>query len=287
MFISWAKEPSRTVAETLRDWLPDLVQTLQPWMSSADIRAGARWNNEVAAALATSRVGIICITPNNQQEPWLLFEAGAVAKIVEDSFVCPYLIGMRPSDLAPGPLTQFQAKTADHDGTFELVSTINAALGAQGLSSDRLTRLFERSWPDLESRLSLLPSAASPTVRPPQEMLAEILETVRSLARQLPQTFSRVPPFNRAWASVTIRRQLENLLPNPAEANSELVVAALRQMSDGDLERCIAVLEEVPKGGELPVVVRILLSSVAAAQPRAVSTERASELDADSAEDRT
>jgi hypothetical protein len=125
IFISWSREPSRTVAEALRDWLPDVIQTLDPWMSSMDIPAGARWNTEIAEALAPTKIGILCVTQENQQEPWVLFEAGALAKTVKDALVCPYLIQMHAADLKEGPLTQFQVKLADRKGTFELLSTIN------------------------------------------------------------------------------------------------------------------------------------------------------------------
>ena len=110
VFISWAKESSRSVAEALQDWIPDVIQSIKPWMSSADIGAGARWSHQVAEALAGSRIAILCVTPDNQKQPWLLFEAGALAKTLRETYVCPYLIHMRASDLVPGPLTQFQAK---------------------------------------------------------------------------------------------------------------------------------------------------------------------------------
>jgi TIR domain len=188
IFISWSKEPSRTVAEALRDWLPDVIQNLQPWVSSADIEAGTRWGTKIAAALASTKIGIICVTPDNQREPWLLFEAGALAKTLDDTFVCPYLIQMASSDLIQGPLTQFQAKLADENGTLELLSTINAAQGSDALPPDRLRRLFDRSWPYLGEKLKALPRAATRVRRPQEELLTEVLDTVRSIARRLPMT---------------------------------------------------------------------------------------------------
>lgn len=185
VFISWSKEPSRTVAAALRDWLPDVIQSLEPWMSSSDIGAGARWSPKIAAALASTKIGILCVTQENQREPWLLFEAGALAKTVDDTFVCPYLIQMRDADLAQGPLTQFQAKLADRDGTLELLATINAALGTDALSTERLQRSFDRSWPGLEGKLKALPTSAPGVRRPDGEILTDILDTVRSLARRM------------------------------------------------------------------------------------------------------
>jgi hypothetical protein len=184
IFISCSQEPSRTVAEALRNWLPDVIQSLEPWVSSADIGAGARWGSKVAEALVETKIGILCVTRENQHEPWLVFEAGALAKAVDDTFVCPYLIQMETADLGPGPLTQFQAKIADRVGTFALLSTINNALGTDALPPDRLRRLFERNWPDLEAKLKDLPQPAPWIRRPSEELLSEILELVRGLARR-------------------------------------------------------------------------------------------------------
>jgi hypothetical protein len=185
IFISWSKEPSKTVAEALRDWLPDVLQSLEPWMSSADIGAGARWSGDIAKALAESKIGIICVTSQNQAEPWLNFEAGTLAKTIDGTCVCPYLVGMRTSDLKSGPLTQFQAKTADEEGTWELVATINRANGNGQIPEDRLRRLFDRAWPDLKRRLATLPSLKQPQHRSQEEMLAEVLDTVRTIVREL------------------------------------------------------------------------------------------------------
>ena len=50
VFIIWSGERSGTVAVTLRDWLPDVLQKVQPWIS-ADIEAGVRWSSEIAEQL--------------------------------------------------------------------------------------------------------------------------------------------------------------------------------------------------------------------------------------------
>jgi hypothetical protein len=90
-------------------------------MSTTDIDAGARWNRDIDKELGETTFGIICLTKTNHSSPWILFEAGALAKTIEDTFVCPYLIDLVPSDIPSGPLTQFQAKRADEKETWELI----------------------------------------------------------------------------------------------------------------------------------------------------------------------
>jgi hypothetical protein len=89
VFISWSGERSRAVAEALWEWLPNVIQTVNPWVSLADIEKGARWSTEIASQLETCCVGLICLTPENLSAPWLLFEAGAISKTLDKAFVCP------------------------------------------------------------------------------------------------------------------------------------------------------------------------------------------------------
>jgi hypothetical protein len=205
-------------------------------------------------------IGIICVTADNQREPWLLFEAGALAKTLEDTFVCPYLIQMRPSDLSPGPLTQFQAKTANRDGTFDLVSTINRALGAEALPAERLRRLFERSWPDLDAKLTALPPARLAVQRDQAEMMSEVLETVRSLARRIPEPQPEPSPEEKAREQRRMKESIiwHNLFCNerPDPAIDAKVRMRLRQLSDGELEGFLAELLDTPHAkSEAPAVV--------------------------------
>ena len=94
IFVSWSGERSHGVAEALRNWLPHVIQGLQPWLSSNDIDKGARWATDIASHLEESRVGIICLTPENIDSAWILFEAGALSKTVNQTFVCPYLVDL-------------------------------------------------------------------------------------------------------------------------------------------------------------------------------------------------
>ena len=91
VFLSWSGATSKAVAFLLRDWLPRVIQSVEPWMSELDIPAGAQWGREVEGELREAKYAVICLTSDNLTEPWILFEAGALWKAFEGTRVCPYL----------------------------------------------------------------------------------------------------------------------------------------------------------------------------------------------------
>lgn len=185
VFISWSGERSRSIAEALRVWLPNVIQTVDPWVSLADIEKGARWSTEITAQLEACSVGLICLTPENLSAHWLLFEAGALSKTVDKTFVCPYLLNLQPTDIQ-GPLAQFQATTAEKPETRKLLHTINKASGDHALQASQVDAAFDKWWSDLDSQLQAISAMqlSAPPKRPDRELLEEVLETVRALARR-------------------------------------------------------------------------------------------------------
>ncbi|HEU4556698.1 MAG TPA: TIR domain-containing protein [Longimicrobium sp.] len=179
VFLSWSGESSRGVATALKEWMPDVLQAVQPWLSATDIEAGARWVSELQLVLEESRVGIICLTPENVTAPWILFEAGALSRFGE-AYVIPYLIGFDPKELS-GPLVQFQAIQANHDGTWSLMRSLNRALGDQAIDETRLRRIFDLMWPTLEEKLRAIVqeySSGEESQQPSRKELGETLEEV-------------------------------------------------------------------------------------------------------------
>lgn len=174
VFLSWSGERSHLIAQALRDWLPNVIQALDPWLSSSDIKLGMRWASELQLQLEQSRFGIICLTPENLSAPWILYEAGALSKSLESAFVCPYLFGFSPSELH-GPLIQFQATTATKDGTRSLIYTLNRALGDKSIQEARLERIFVLLWPDLEIRFQEIAQITFKKKAPKEETIQEKL----------------------------------------------------------------------------------------------------------------
>jgi hypothetical protein len=185
VFLSWSGDPSRMAASALRDWLPLVIQSIEPYMSAEDVEKGARWSMEIGAELATCSFGVICLTPENRDAPWIHFEAGALSKAIERTRVSPLLLGLRPSEMT-GPVVQFQATTTGHDDVRQLVGSMNSACDS-ALDERRLDHLFETLWPELQKQLSNVEEASrkAPTNarRSSDDMLEELLELVRGQAR--------------------------------------------------------------------------------------------------------
>ncbi len=188
VFLSWSGPRSKRVAEALGDWICQVIQAVEPWIS-VDVEKGARWNKEIAAQLDSTEIGIFCLTRDNLQSPWLHFEAGALSK-GQDGRVCTFMLDIHPTDVKP-PLSDFQATTFEREDVQKLLFSLNARLGAAGdrqLGDDLLRRLFDRFWPELEVKLKeIVADTVSSKVpeRSKDDLLDEILLTVRRISSLL------------------------------------------------------------------------------------------------------
>jgi TIR domain len=104
VFLTWSGPTSKRVAATLREWLPRVIQSTVPYMAEEDLGKGQKWFAEISSQLGQSDFGIVCLTPENLNEPWIHFEAGALGGKLDQARVTPFLVGLSPSDIA-GPLT--------------------------------------------------------------------------------------------------------------------------------------------------------------------------------------
>jgi len=131
VFISWSGERSRKIADLLHKWLPIVHPSVTPYLSAETIEKGVRWANDVAGGLEINNFGLLCLTPENVNAPWLLFEAGALSKLAE-ARVAPILFQLRPDAIQEGPLAQFQTTVLqDGEDMSRLFKSINQAAGAE------------------------------------------------------------------------------------------------------------------------------------------------------------
>jgi len=203
-FISWSGTTSHSVAIVLRDWLPTVLQTIDPWVSSEDITKGRRWSGAIAKELADSRFGVICVDQSNVESPWLNFEAGALSTLFESGRVAPFLLGLSPSDVG-GPLAQFQMTTVSEKDVLRLVESINQSMGSDGIPTDRLRKTYSYCWPGLRDALreidlpAPVPKAADdpPQAHPESEYVSdEAVEVLTMLAEKLDSSDQRWIPLD-------------------------------------------------------------------------------------------
>jgi hypothetical protein len=185
VFISWSGERSKAVAEALRYWLPKVIQAVQPWMSANDIEKGTQWRTGLANELEQTSIGIICLTPENLNSPWIHFEAGALSKQQQNTRVCTFLYEVDLVDVKE-PLAQFQNTQAGKEDIRELIHTINNIQRDSRLPDSEIDAQFDMWWPNLEERLKSVPQTreqATPK-RDVKDILEEILQLVRSQASE-------------------------------------------------------------------------------------------------------
>jgi ribosome-binding protein aMBF1 (putative translation factor) len=146
LFLAWSGVASERLAEFMREWLPSVVQAIEPFMSSQDIRKGQRWANEIGASLSTTQFALLCLTPANLNSRWIHFEAGAAMKM-EQGRVSALLFDVSPTEVEY-PLQQFQHTQLTKDDLWKLIRDLNRLCPAP-LGELQLRRSFERSYPDV------------------------------------------------------------------------------------------------------------------------------------------
>ena len=156
IFISWSGERSNRVAYFLRTWLQNVLQGVEVWLSD-DIRVGERWFDAIINNLSITDFFIACVTPENVTSPWMVFEAGAMATRRRAGATCAYLIDMQPHDLSRHPLVNYHHASANKQGTWNLVRSINDSRGGDAIDPQVLKRSFEKWWPELQALLTTLP----------------------------------------------------------------------------------------------------------------------------------
>ncbi len=94
LLLTWSGTASLGIATFFREWLPQVVPGIQPWISSQDIAKGRKWAEELTAQMSKTNISITFITPDNVRSPWIFYEVGFIAAKLASGTVCPYLIGV-------------------------------------------------------------------------------------------------------------------------------------------------------------------------------------------------
>lgn len=247
IFLSWSGDKSKAVALLLEEWIQCVIQAAEPWIST-NIESGALWQAEINDQLAAVKIGIICITAENKEKPWILFEAGALAKGLSTSRVCTILIDLENSDIRQ-PLAQFNHIQPTKDGIKKLITTINAAL-EKPLPLHILEKVYDLQWPIFSEKFDEIIqkyplgdnnnngiSSAVKTQKAQADMLIEILNTVRSFDGRISKLES-VESYQVSTERIPskIKQRLNELLGQGLPANDAINVI---KMENPDVPRSV------------------------------------------------
>lgn len=241
VFLSWSGEKSHKVALVFRDWFPSVIQSLEPYVSSEDIDKGTRWSTDIAKELEDSSFGILCVTKDNLTAPWLTFEAGALSKTMDKSFVSPFLFDIKRSEV-DGPILQFQSTIFNRDDVLKLVKTLNKACGDDKLTDERLEKAFGVWWPTLEDELNKLKSMKDEAAedKSGNDTISnnEILEEILDLSR-INQKLLRNPDSDVSKVVMKMNDRLSTVL-NRLESERHISMKRRKRFHPGMIEELMS-----------------------------------------------
>ncbi len=244
VFVSWSGDRSRAVAEMLTEWLKCVIQSSRPWISTQDLDSGSVWFNGINEQLRSTSIGIICITEENKNNPWILFETGALAKGLETNRIYTLLIDLEEKDLRP-PLSQFNHTFPKSvDSIKKLVVSLNRMSGSEGLDQKTLDRVFDVYWPAFTKDFSRIVKENPPKEkiekRSENDILTEILYSIRHINQRVNEIEKRVTKNKYSYAEYFRDDDqpvdVETLVSAPREAPKGKSVSASRLAIDAALD---------------------------------------------------
>jgi hypothetical protein len=188
VFLSWSGDRSSEVAKLFNKWLPKVIQSLKPWLSTKDIGAGSLWDSELQKSLESHTMGMVFLTPENKEKPWVLFEAGALSKGLSMNRVFTVLMDLQASDFIDNPLSKFNHTFDTKESFKKLLQDINA-LTESPLSDEILNDAFDKNIDSLLNDIKkIMLSKPTPATVPQvdgKDVLNEVLQTVRALDNKI------------------------------------------------------------------------------------------------------
>ncbi len=130
IFISWSGDRTKAFAKKLKEVLENDIfsdHDLECFVSSEDIGTGTEWYKKLKSALRSCQIGIVCISKDNINAPWLNFEAGAM---IHKKAMIPLLLNCSSDILKDTPLHGQQAVAFHQQDEFlKMIRFIDETMG--------------------------------------------------------------------------------------------------------------------------------------------------------------
>jgi hypothetical protein len=170
------------------------------------------------------------VTRENVVSPWMLFEAGALAKSMQEGRVIPLLLDIEFKDIT-GPLAQFQAKKVEKDGLRDIITSINC-FSETKIPESRLKPLFEMLWKSFEDKVMTIPKspAHAKQARPQHEILEELVSGIRGLDMRFRESLDDFPRLRRRrhrFHPMMVMDMMEEIAPGERRPLQILIIASL------------------------------------------------------------
>jgi hypothetical protein len=231
LFISWSGGTSQQIAQQLRSWVPLILPSVTPFITTTDIEKGAKWQGEISRELDQSNYGVACLTADSLDSLWLAFEAGALSKHLQQGRVATVLFGIEHAAVPP-PLNIFQGTLFNERDFRQLVSNIDAAAPEdQRRGEAQLDVVFPLLWPRVAEPISLiLQNATAPAAKPaaatpdwstiaqemmallkqqnailsaPEKFLSPVLEMLEPMLISIPASAGRTAVLRALWGTAS------------------------------------------------------------------------------------
>ncbi len=127
IFLSWSGAESKKIAKKLKEELLYFFDNkIEVFFSAEDIPSGSEWFAKIKTELQTCKVGILCITKENFDSPWINFESGAMIACNID--VIPILFGASRLSYS-SPMNSINNVTFEKEEFCKFMQNLNMQLG--------------------------------------------------------------------------------------------------------------------------------------------------------------
>lgn len=154
IFLNWSGEESRRVADLLREWLPELFDSVEPWMAADTFGRNNRWLEANSGGFDQAAMIVACITRANIHSDWSSLDPSSFEYSVAD--IPPQLVLLASPDVnleTFRPIKHpYNVLELGHDGLEILVQQING-LTDRPVQNDVLIDRFAAMWPRFEAKL--------------------------------------------------------------------------------------------------------------------------------------